>query len=63
MITVLQGGECDSFYVVGSGEFEVLATQVRVFFCLILLKCNQTDSAWFTIVSGQILKSSDSLLS
>nr|XP_016498862.1 PREDICTED: protein phosphatase 2C and cyclic nucleotide-binding/kinase domain-containing protein-like isoform X2 [Nicotiana tabacum] len=27
MVYVLQGGECDSFYVVGSGEFEVLATQ------------------------------------
>ncbi|NP_001312929.1 protein phosphatase 2C and cyclic nucleotide-binding/kinase domain-containing protein-like [Nicotiana tabacum] len=27
MVNVLQGGECDSFYVVGSGEFEVLATQ------------------------------------
>ncbi|KAH0671234.1 hypothetical protein KY285_025447 [Solanum tuberosum] len=26
-IVVKQGGECDSFYVVGSGEFEVLATQ------------------------------------
>jgi len=24
----LQGGESDCFYVVGSGEFEVLATQV-----------------------------------
>ncbi|XP_019192475.1 PREDICTED: protein phosphatase 2C and cyclic nucleotide-binding/kinase domain-containing protein-like [Ipomoea nil] len=26
-IVVKQGGECDSFYVVGSGEFDVLATQ------------------------------------
>ncbi|XP_055810510.1 protein phosphatase 2C and cyclic nucleotide-binding/kinase domain-containing protein isoform X2 [Solanum dulcamara] len=26
-IVVKQGGECDSFYVIGSGEFEVLATQ------------------------------------
>ncbi|KAL3368760.1 hypothetical protein AABB24_009539 [Solanum stoloniferum] len=29
-IVVKQGGECDSFYVVGSGEFEVLATQDEI---------------------------------
>jgi CRP-like cAMP-binding protein len=27
---ILQGGEGDCFYVVGSGEFEVLATQVLI---------------------------------
>lgn len=28
---LLQGGEGDCFYVVGSGEFEVLATQVIIY--------------------------------
>lgn len=32
---ILQGGEGDCFYVVGSGEFEVLATQVWWFLILI----------------------------
>lgn len=30
MNTVLQGGEGDCFYVVGDGEFEVLANQVHI---------------------------------
>lgn len=30
LLLVLQGGEGDCFYVVGSGEFEVLATQVLI---------------------------------
>ena len=31
---ILQGVEGVCFYVVGSGEFEVLATKVRIFFSL-----------------------------
>ena len=34
---ILQGGEGDCFYVVGSGEFEVLATQVVIIQLLHLL--------------------------
>lgn len=31
---ILQGGEGDCFFVVGTGEFEVLATQV--WFCMLI---------------------------
>jgi len=39
----LQGGEGDCFYVVGSGEFEVLATQVyKLYHLIALLICDDS---------------------
>lgn len=42
-IYTLQGGEGDCFYVVGSGEFEVLATQVyKLCHLIALLICDDS---------------------
>ena len=54
---ILQGGEGDCFYVVGSGEFEVLATQVVIIQLLHLLiyKLALTFFLWILVSSCEML--------